>query len=99
MLFLNQLLIFDSENEHVLEHDLLEKKNYSTPKIYNANGDLTKRWYVYFSYRNPATGKLERSKNVYGKTNSYKTKEDRLSVLTVYLKKLLQRITMLLPTV
>lgn len=90
MLTLNQLLTFDSQNEHVLEHDLLEKKNYSTPKIYNANGDLTKRWYVYFSYRNPSTGKLERSKNIYGKTNTFKTKEDRISVLTTYRKKLLQ---------
>lgn len=90
MLFLNQLLTFDSENEHVLEHDLLKKKIFSPPKIYTANGDLSKRWYVYFSYRNPETGKLQRMKNVYGKTNNYKTKEDRLSVLTVYRKKLLE---------
>ena len=90
MLFLNQLLTFDSENEHVLEHDLLKKKIFSPPKIYTANGDLSKRWYVYFSYRNPETGKLQRMKNVYGKTNNYKTKEERLSVLTVYRKKLLE---------
>jgi len=87
---LNELLIFDYQNEHVLEHDLLVKKNFSTPKIYNANGDLEKRWYVYFSYRNPQTGKLERMKNIYGKSNNYKTKEDRLSVLSAYRKKLLQ---------
>ncbi len=90
MLFLNQLLTFDSENEHVLEHDLLKKKIFSPPKIYTANGDLSKRWYVYFSYRNPETGKLQRMKNVYGKTNNYKTKEERLSVLAVYRKKLLE---------
>ena len=29
-------------------------------------------------------------KNIYGKSNNYKTKEDRLSVLTAYRKKLLQ---------
>ena len=34
-------------------------------------------------------GKLQRMKNIYGKCNSYKTKEDRLSVLTQYRKKLL----------
>ncbi|MDT0554119.1 tyrosine-type recombinase/integrase [Urechidicola vernalis] len=87
---LSELLIFDFQNEHVLEHDLLEKKNYSPPKIYNANGDLSKRWYVYFSYRNPTTGKLQRVKNIYGKANKFKTKEERLTVLTVYRKKLLQ---------
>lgn len=66
------------------------KKNFSTPKIYNANSDLNKRWYVYFSFRNPDTEKLERMKNIYGKSNNFKTKEDRLSVLTDYRKKLLQ---------
>jgi integrase len=64
-------------------------KNFSNPKIYNAHGDLSKRWYVYFSFRNPETGKLERMKNIYGKSNIYKTKEDRLSVLTIYRRKLL----------
>ena len=66
MLFLNQLLTFDSENEHVLEHDLLKKKIFSPPKIYTANGDLSKRWYVYFSYRNPETGKLRISPKSWG---------------------------------
>ena len=46
---LKELLTF----EHVFEHDLLLKKNFSTPKVYTANGDLKKRWYVYFSFRNP----------------------------------------------
>tara|TARA_B100000809_G_scaffold264856_1_gene321891 strand:+ start:126 stop:770 length:645 start_codon:yes stop_codon:yes gene_type:complete len=90
MLNLNQFLNFDSQTEHVLEHDLLNKKEFSPPKIYNSNGDLSKRWYVYFSFRNPETGKLQRMKNVYGKTNNYKTKEERLSVLAVYRKKLLE---------
>jgi len=66
------------------------KKHFSTPKIYNANGNLNKRWYVYFSYRNPKTGKLERMKNIYGKSNHFKTKEERPSILVVYRKKLLQ---------
>ena len=86
----NIILTFDYQNEHVLEHDLQMKKNFSNPKIYNANGDISKRWYLYFSYRNPKTGKLQRMKNIYGVVNSYKTKEDRLWVLTAYRKKLLQ---------
>lgn len=72
---LNELLIFDTQNEHVLEHNLLENKNYSTPKIYNANGDLSKRGYVYFSYRNPVTGKLQRMKNIYEKQTTTKLKK------------------------
>ena len=90
---LNKILTFEYQNEHVLEynleHDLTQKTRFSTPKIYNAKGDLSKRWYVYFSFRNPKTGKLERSKNIYGKANVYKTKEDRLSVLTTYRKRLI----------
>ena len=38
------------QSEHVFEHDfehtLKEKKKYSEPRIYDANGDLAKRWYV-----------------------------------------------------
>ncbi|WP_412983896.1 tyrosine-type recombinase/integrase [Pontimicrobium sp. IMCC45349] len=85
---LNEILTFEHESEHVFEHNLLLKKQFSTPKIYTANGDLKKRWYVYFSYRNPDTGKLQRMKNIYGKANTYKTKENRLSVLTTYSKRL-----------
>ncbi len=86
---LNELLTFENTIEHVSEHDLLLKKNFSKPNIYTANGDLNKRWYVYFSFRNPKTGKLQRMKNIYGKTNSYKTKEDRFLFLSAYRKKLL----------
>ena len=90
---LNKILTFEYKSEHVLEynleHDLTQKSQFSSPKIYTAKGDLSKRWYVYFSFRNPKTGKLERSKNIYGKANVYKTKEDRLSVLTTYRKRLI----------
>ena len=65
------------------------KKNYSPPKLYTANGDLTKRWYVYFSFRNPTTGRLKRITPFYGEANKYKTKEDRLFVLSAYRKKIL----------
>ncbi|MEN8123457.1 MAG: site-specific integrase [Bacteroidota bacterium] len=92
MFTLNEFLTFEHENEHVLEHDLehtmVEKRKFSKPKIYNAKGDLTKRWYVYFSFRNPETGKLQRMKNIYGKANNYKTKEGRLYVLSKYSRRL-----------
>lgn len=90
MSILTELFIFDSENEHVFEHDLQMKKNFSNPKIYTGHGDLSKRWYVYFSFRNPETRKLQRMKNIYGKVNNYKTKEERLFTLSMYRKKLVQ---------
>ncbi len=46
----NKSLIFDNQNAYVFAYDLSMKKKYSNPKIYDANGDLSKRWYVYFSY-------------------------------------------------
>jgi len=85
-----EIVTFEHKSEHVLEHNLSNPKNFSAPKIYTAKGDLSKRWYVYFTFRNPETEKLERMKNVYGKANLYKTKEDRLAVLSVYRKNLLQ---------
>ncbi|MFD1162872.1 tyrosine-type recombinase/integrase [Hwangdonia seohaensis] len=83
-------ITFDVENEHDLEHDLEHKTLFSTPKIYDADGDLSKRWYVYFSFVNPKTGKLKRMKNIYGKTNRYKTKESRYFLLRLYRKRLLK---------
>jgi len=85
-----ELVTLEDQNEHDLEHDLSNKKIFSTPKIYDANGDISKRWYVYFSYLNPETGKLERMKNIYGKTNRYKTKESRYSILSIYKRRLLK---------
>ena len=56
---LNELIIFESESAYDFAYDLPMNKDFSSPKIYTANGDLSKRWYVYFSYRNPKTGKLD----------------------------------------
>ena len=90
MSIIKEFLTFEYQNEHVLEHDLSMKKNFSVPKIYTASGDLSKRWYVYFSFRNPKTGKLDRMKNIYGVVNKSKTKEERMFTLSMYRKKLLQ---------
>ncbi|TYB77952.1 tyrosine-type recombinase/integrase [Bizionia saleffrena] len=78
------------QNEYESEYDLSLKKNFSTPKIYSGNGDLNKRWYVYFSYRDPDSGKLKRQTAIYANANKFKTKEDRLSVLVTYRKSLLK---------
>lgn len=87
---LNEILTFKIESAYDCAYDLPMKKNYSTPKLYTANGDLKKRWYVYFSFRNPKTGRLKRVTPFYGDANKYKTKEDRLYVLSAYRKKMLE---------
>ncbi|MCF1423239.1 tyrosine-type recombinase/integrase [Mangrovimonas futianensis] len=102
----NDFITFEYRHEHVLEHDpehvlehdfdfniqqkLTKRLPYSPPKIYDAKGDLSKRWYVYFSYRNPKDGKLTRMKNIYGNVNQYKTKRDRLALLSKYSSRLLR---------
>ncbi len=83
MLNFNLLIEKEYKSAYESAYDLSLKKEYSTPKIYTANNDLSKRWYVYFSYRNPDTGKLKRQTPIYGEANKYKTKEERLAVLTI----------------
>ena len=79
-------------NEYRNAYVLTTKKSYSEPKIYDANGDLTKRWYVYFSFRD-STGLLKKQTPIYGVANSFKTKQERYEILNAYrksLKKLLE---------
>ncbi|RKR11137.1 phage integrase family protein [Flavobacterium sp. 90] len=76
---IHELLSKEHESAHVLSY----KKQYSTPSIYNADGDLSKRWYVYFSFRNPATGKLERQTHVYAGVNQFKTLKERKEAIKI----------------
>jgi integrase len=90
MFTLKKLITLDAQNEYESAYDLSLKRNFSNPKIYSANGDLKKRWYIYFSFRDLNTGKLRRVTPFYGEANGYKTKEERLSVLVTYRKVLLK---------
>ncbi|WP_430409291.1 tyrosine-type recombinase/integrase [Kordia sp.] len=76
-------------NEYVNEYISMAKKMYSEPKIYDAKGDLTKRWYVYFYYRNPEDGKMKRQKPIFKGANRFKTRAERIEVLNTYRKALL----------
>jgi integrase len=84
----------------------LPMKQFSEPKIYTGGVDidiwdtltseqkkkaLSKRWYVYFSYRHPETKKLVRQNNLHCKVNHLGTKDERLFFLDL-LKKRLQAI-------
>ena len=75
-------------NAYANAYVLTAKKNYSEPKIYDASGDLSKRWYVYFSFRNPQTNLLEKQTPIYGGANNFKTKQERYEVLNAYRKQL-----------
>jgi integrase len=82
---------------HDRVHDLPMKLNYSEPKIFTGGVDITawsklsskakkealsKSWYIYYSFRNPATGKLERQTNIKAGVNQYKDKKNRYHILT-----------------
>ncbi len=84
MLTFQELIQSEYESAYDYAYDLTMKKTYSEPKIYMGNNDLSKRWYVYFSYEDPNTGKLKRQTPIYGNANTFKTKEERLAVLSIY---------------
>lgn len=72
--------------EYTNAYNLNLKKQYSKPKIYNANNDLKRRWYVYFSFRNPATDKLVRQTPIYAGVNLHKTLKERKQAIHILLK-------------
>ncbi|MFJ1331799.1 hypothetical protein [Capnocytophaga canimorsus] len=71
------------ENEYTNAYAMKNRGLYSIPKIYDANGDLSKRWYVYFSFRNPKTGKMERQTPVYLGVNKLKKLSERREAIKV----------------
>lgn len=77
-------------NEYVNEYISMAKKMFSEPKIYDAKGNLSKRWYVYFYYRNPETGKMEKQKPIFKGANRFKTRAERMEVLNTYRRALLK---------
>lgn len=81
---------------HDKVHDSAMKLNYSEPKIFTGGVDidqwsklsakekksaLSKSWYIYYSFRNPKTGKLKRQTNIKAGVNLYKDKRSRLHIL------------------
>lgn len=91
------LLLLQNVHENV--HVFKMKINFSEPKIFTGgvaismwnklskeqqNDALAKDWYVYFSFRNKLTGKMERQPNIKGGANRYKNKRQRLAILKKY---------------
>lgn len=58
---------------------LRTKMNYKKPEIYDAGGDITKQWFVYYSCLDPETGKFKRIK-VFKDINTYNTKAERYEI-------------------
>jgi integrase len=84
------------QNVHQNRHSL-DKKNFSVPKIYTGGVDITlwnelskeeqkqalsKDWYIYYKFIDSITGNQKRMPNIKGGCNRYKTKKERLLVLT-----------------
>ncbi|KGO84424.1 hypothetical protein Q763_01385 [Flavobacterium beibuense F44-8] len=75
---INRILRNEYDFEYVFEYDLKKQKQYGGPTIYDGGGDLNRRWYVYYSFRNPETGKLERQPPIYADLDNYNTVKERL---------------------
>ncbi|NHM05704.1 site-specific integrase [Flavobacterium sp. CYK-4] len=84
------------QNVHGIVHVFTMKHHFSEPKIFTggvAISDwknlskteqeeaLKKDWYLYYSFRDPKTGKLTRQPNIKAGANKFKTKNERLSIL------------------
>ena len=99
----NILHILRNVNKNVNDFTLKPKRKYSEPKIYTGGLEIAKwskyskaeqeiamkkNWFVYFSFRNPKTGFLEKQPFIKGGVNHYKTKEERLEILETYKRNL-----------
>lgn len=101
--FMSSISLF-LQNVHDTVHVFTMKLNFSEPKIFTGGVDvshwsklskeqkndaLSKDWYLYYSYRDPQTGKLVRQPNIKAGVNRFKTKQERLSILKTLQRNLL----------
>lgn len=49
------------------------------PQLNDCKGDLTKKWFVFFSYKDPQSGTMKRFK-IYKRLHKCKIKEERYKV-------------------
>lgn len=52
------------------------KRTFSGAKLYDADGDPSKKWFVYYSFLNPETNRMKRFK-IYGGLNYQKDRKER----------------------
>ena len=83
-----ETLISEYSNEYNTDMSVVP---YKLPKIYHGGKDfdLSQRWYVYYSYLNPITGKMQRQNPIYMNVNrDYNTVADRMKRLKLISKNL-----------
>ena len=95
-------LLLQKVHENV--YDFPMKLNYSEPKIYTGGVDintwtklsratqreaLNKEWYVYYSFRNPNSGRLVRQTNIKAGANFFSDKRSRYHILKMIRESLL----------
>lgn len=88
MLSLLEILKTEYSNEYSIE---MPNVPYKLPKIYHGGKDydLSQRWYVYYSYVDPKTGKMKRQPPIYMNVNrDYTTVKERLARLKAIRKSL-----------
>ncbi|MBD3904497.1 tyrosine-type recombinase/integrase [Chryseobacterium sp. Ch-15] len=76
-----ETLLSEYSNEYNFDMSVVQ---YKLPKIYHGGKDfdLSQRWYVYYSYLNPSTGKMQRQNPIYMNVNrDYNTVVDRMKRL------------------
>lgn len=67
-------------------------EKYKLAKLDDANGDLSKRWRVFYSYRNPESGKFQRfqvsiSSKILTKTNRHILAKEKIKAINLKLQK------------
>ncbi len=97
------LRILEIVNENVNDFTVSKKPNFTQPKIYTGGIDISKwskytkaeqekalgkNWFVYFSFRNPKTNRLEKQPFIKGGVNYYRSKEERMEILETYKRNL-----------
>lgn len=65
-----------SKLENTTDKKMTKKQNYKVPGIYDAGGDTSKQWFVFYSFKDPETGKFKRFK-VFQDINSFRNKGER----------------------
>jgi integrase len=67
------------------------KKIAILPKLYDGNGDIRKKWFVYYSFRNPTTDKMERFRVFEGLADTNSNKKERYMTAEILIKDLTAR--------
>lgn len=69
--------LIDRKLQKATDKKMTSLRNYKSPKIYDAGGDLSKQWFVHYSFRDLETGRFVRHK-IFRDINSGTTRQERM---------------------